>query len=351
MTDSGGSASAARRRRVRSRVLVAAVMLLVLIGAAVATFVLMTPRGTPPPGESTAPSPSASSAPSASASASLPAVPPGTMNILVMGSDIRGNAREAIALQEANGGVADQRADMIMLLHVQADHRRVFGISIMRDSWVDIPRHGASKINAGLALGGPQLMAETVGSLLSVRIDHWALLDFDGFRAVTDALGGVDVNVPVAFTATFDTHHTFTQGVNHLDGQAALEFVRERYAFSDGDYQRVRDQQAFVRSLLTQLLTTGRVRGPAEAIGVVGLAVPYVVADAGLDATGLAALGYALRGVDIASSAFFTLPTLGTGTSADGQSIVVPDFAGTADVARALASDQVGEYAVAHGHS
>ncbi|GHG40141.1 hypothetical protein GCM10012320_01370 [Sinomonas cellulolyticus] len=349
MAEPGGAADA-RRRRARSRLLVAVLAFLVVLGAAVGTFVLMTPRG-PGPGEGAAPSPSASSAPSASSGASLPAAPSGALNILVMGSDIRGNAREAIAAQEAGGGTTDQRADMIMLVHVDAAHRRVFGISVMRDTWVDIPGHGPSKINASLALGGPQLVVETVSSLLSVRINHWALLDFDGFKAVTDALGGVDVDVPLAFTASFDTHHVFTQGVNHLDGQAALEFVRERYSFPDGDYQRVRDQQAFIRSLLAQLLTTGRVRGPAEAIGAVGLAMPYLIADSGLDATGAAALGYGLRDVDLASSAFFTLPTLGTGTSADGQSIVVPDYPGIAEVAAALASDRVGEYASAHGHS
>ncbi len=271
------------------------------------------------------------------------------MNILLIGSDIRGSAREAVANQDAKGGVVDQRADMIMLVHVQADHRRVFGISVMRDSWVAIPGHAESKVNASLSLGGPRLVAETVGSLLSVRIDHYVMLDFDGFKAITDALGGIDVNVPVAFAASFDTHHAFTQGMNHLDGQAALEFVRERYSFADGDYQRVRNQQAFVRAVIGQLLATGRVGGPAEAIAVVAHAAPYALADSGLDATGMAALAYGLRGIDPAASVFFTLPNAGTGTSPDGQSIVVPDSAGTAEVAGALARDDLAGYVAAHG--
>ncbi|MGT2460660.1 LCP family protein [Sinomonas atrocyanea] len=242
----------------------------------------------------------------------------------------------------------DQRADMMMLLHVQADHRRVFGISIMRDTWVTIPGHGESKINASLALGGPQLAAATVGSILSVHIDHWILLDFDGFKAITDALGGVDVNVPVAFTATFDTHHRFVRGTNHLDGQAALEFVRERYAFPDGDYQRVRDQQAFVRSVIAQILAQGRVGDPAGTLALIGAAAPHLVTDEGLGAKGLAVLAYGLRRVDPSSDVFFTLPTSGTGTSPDGQSIVIADRAGIASVASALGSDSLGQYAALH---
>lgn len=341
-----GAARSARRRRVRSRLLLAAAGLLVVIGAAVASFLLITP-GAPPPSVQT---PAPTTAP-ASAQPTLAELGAGPLNVLIIGSDIRGNARDALSAQAAAGGTTDQRADMMMLVHVPSDHRSVVGISIMRDTWVTIPGHGESKVNASLALGGPQLVAETVSSLLSVRIDHWALLDFDGFKALTDALGGVDVNVPVAFTATFDTHHAFTRGPNHLDGQAALEFVRERYAFPDGDYQRVRDQQAFIRSLIAQLIVAGRVGTPTSAIALMAGAAPHLVTDPGLDAPGLAVLGYGLRGVDPSADVFFTLPTAGTGRSADGQSIVLPDRGGIAEVAAALGTDSLAQYAALHGLS
>jgi LCP family protein required for cell wall assembly len=345
-----GGDRAARRRRARSRVLLATAALLVLVGSAVGWLALTRPPGTGPGAPATASvRPTASASPTAVAS--LPDLGPGPLNILLIGSDIRGSARDALARQAASGGTADQRADMMMLLHVQADHRRVFGISIMRDTWVTIPGHGESKINASLALGGPSLATATVGSILSVHIDHWALLDFDGFTAITDALGGVDVDVPVAFTATFGTHHAFTRGVNHLDGRAALEFVRERYAFPDGDYQRVRDQQAFVRSVIAELLAQGRVGNPAGVLALIGLAGPHLVTDPGLGADGLAVLAFGLRHVDPSSDVFFTLPTSGTGTSPDGQSIVIADRAGMAAVAAALATDSLGQYAALHGLS
>jgi LCP family protein required for cell wall assembly len=279
----------------------------------------------------------------------LPALPSGALNVLVIGSDIRGNASEAAQSQATAGGVADQRADMIMLMHIPADRRKVFGISIMRDNWVTIAGYGEAKINASLALGGPQLVVDTVSSLLKVHIDHYLMTDFDGFRALTDALGGIEVNVTRPFTATFDTHHTFTEGPNKLDGQAALEFVRERYAFPDGDYQRVRDQQTFVRAVMATLLTNGSAHDPARAIALITLVAPHLTVDPGLNLTALAALAYALRGADPQSSVFFTLPTEGTGTSPDGQSVVLPDYPGIAEVGAALSADSMDAYAAAHG--
>ncbi|WP_245827935.1 LCP family protein [Sinomonas mesophila] len=306
--------------------------LVLVLGAALVAILLATQRLSPP-----------------AAGPTLPELRQGPMNILIMGSDIRGSAQQALQGQAATGGTTDQHADMIMLIHIPEDRRRIYGISIMRDSWIPVPGHGDSKINASLGSGGPQLVVDAVSGLLKTRIDHYVLTDFDGFKALTDALGGVDVNVTVPFTADFDTHHTFTPGMNKLDGQAALEFVRARYVFPDGDFQRVRNQQTFVRAVIGQLLSTGKVRDPASAIGIIAAVSPHLVVDKSFDPMTMAALGYALRDVDPASSVFFTLPTSGTGTSPDGQSIVLPDHAGIAEVSAALASDGLADYAAAHG--
>ncbi|MCA4133390.1 LCP family protein [Arthrobacter sp. M4] len=325
---------AQRQGRPPRRLLIGVVAALLLIVGAVAAFMLLQRPSSP-----TAPSPTQT----------LPELPPGPMNILVLGSDIRGNAREALQRQEATGEQADERSDMIMLVHIPADRHKVYGISILRDNWVKIPGHGDSKINESLTFGGPRLVADTVGSLLGTHIDHYAMLDFDGFKNLTDALGGVDVNVTAPFTATFDTHHTFAQGINKLDGQAALEFVRERKAFPDGDYQRARNQQTYVRSVMTQLLHTGKVTNPTNALELIKVVSPHLIVDPGFDSTALASVAYALRSTDPAASVFFTLPTAGTGTSPDGQSIVLPDYAGIAEVAAALKSDGLAGYAASHG--
>ena len=72
-------------------------------------------------------------------------------------------------------------------------------MSIMRDNWVPIDGHGYNKINAALAFGGVPLMVSTVENFIDTRIDHVAVIDFEGFKGLTDALGGVTVSSPVAF--------------------------------------------------------------------------------------------------------------------------------------------------------
>jgi LCP family protein required for cell wall assembly len=270
------------------------------------------------------------------------------MNILVIGSDSRANAKDQNNHTVTTGEPSDQRSDCLMLVHVPADRHKVYGISIMRDLWVNIPGYGASKINASLEVGGIPLVVQTVESLLGTHVDHTVMLDFNGFRTLTNALGGIDVNVTLPFTATFETHHEFVAGVNHLDGTAALEFVRERYAFVDGDYQRVRNQQTFLRALLAKL--SGGVQTPAGVLGLVNFAANDLTVDQGFDPATVAILAYGLRTVDPGASTFFTLPTAGTGTSADGQSIVLPDYGGIGAVGAAIRDGSLPDYAAANGY-
>ena len=344
------------RRRLWLAAGLAVLLALVVVLAAVIAGSNRTSSGSSPSSASAGatatrtPSPSKSPAPTAAAPAppTIPELPATPMNILVIGSDSRANAREQNNQTVTTGQSSDQRSDCLMLIHVPADRHTVYGISIMRDNWVDIPGYGASKINASLEVGGIPLVVRTVETLLGTHIDHTVMLDFEGFKVLTDGLGGIDVNVTLPFTASFDTHHTFVAGINHLDGEAALEFVRERYSFVDGDYQRVRDQQTFLRALLAKL--SGGVQTPAGVLGLVQFAANYLTVDQGYDPAAVAILAYGLRTVDPKASVFFTLPTAGTGTSPDGQSIVLPDYAGIGEVAAALRDDTLPEYVAARGY-
>ncbi|POH69215.1 MULTISPECIES: LCP family protein [Cryobacterium] len=254
-------------------------------------------------------------------------------NILLLGSDTRG---------ENDGSIDDltgQRSDTMMVVHVPADRANISVMSIMRDSWLEIPGEGKAKINAALSLGGVPLALQTVESLLGVRVDHVAIIDFEGFKGVTDALGGVDIDNPVAFDSSHLPGHTFAAGVHNLGGVEALAFVRERYAFTDGDYQRVRNQQAFIKAVLGKILTAETLTNPATLSGVVGAVAPYLSVDEGLDSAYLAGLGVELREVRMNNVTFFTLPSSGTGTSPDGQSIVVIDQEKLALVQRGFQTD------------
>jgi len=254
----------------------------------------------------------------------------GAMNILLMGSDSRA---DATTIDDA--GPSDQRTDTMMLVHVDGDRENVFVMSIMRDLYVPIPGRGENKINAAFAYGGSPLTVQTVEDLLGVRIDHVAIIDFEGFKGMTTALGGVDVNSPRGFSTG---PYTFEAGPNKLEGDAALAFVRERYAFADADFQRVKNQQAFVRGLVNTVLSRQTLTDPGKISEFVTAMSPYLTVDQGFDAGTAAGLGISLRNITPAQMHFFTVPTAGTG-SVGGQSIVNVDQIGLEAVKQGLATD------------
>ncbi|WP_434993976.1 LCP family protein [Arthrobacter sp. Ld5] len=280
---------------------------------------------------------------------SRPTVAPeaeGALNILLLGSDSRATA-------EGPGDVAaadpsDSRSDTMMLMHIPADRQDIQVMSIMRDTWTEIPGHGEAKINAAMGLGGVPLVVQTVEGLFGVRVDHVASIDFEGFKGLTDALGGVEVDNPIAFQSGGSDGEYFAAGPITLQGESALNFVRERYAFSDGDYQRVKNQQLFVKSVIGKLLTADTLTDPQKVYRVVDQMAPFVSVDDSLDAGELGSLAVSLRGVRSSDIDFFTLPNLGTGTSGDGQSIIVKDDAAIAQVGEALQDDSLADYLTAN---
>lgn len=330
-----------RRRRVLAAVIGAA---LLVLAVAVAAYISSrppppgppAPTGTAPPAATTTPTPS-----------ETPEPPAATLNILLVGSDSRGNFREQEAAAAA-GGYADQRADALILVQAPADRQRLYGMSIPRDLWVNIPGRGAAKINEALSVGGMPLMKQTVESLFGAPVSHTVMMDFEGFKGLTDALGGVEVDVSLPFTSTHDSRQHFPAGINTLNGATALEFVRERKAFRDGDFQRIRNQQSFLRSVLAKAVKDGTLASRAAANQLVTKVLPYLWLDPGFTPQALESLGFSLRGMDAGNAVFFTLPTAGQGTSITGQSIVLPDRAVIAAVGAALGENRLGEYVIAN---
>jgi len=319
-----------RRRRI---VLITAALLVFAI--ALTAYLVFRPRpesAAPAPSPATpAPTPTPSPTPTVKPTAEPAAT---DLNILLVGSDSRTDARA----EAAAGATSDQRADTLVFLHLPADRQAIYGISIMRDLWVDVPGAGEGKVNSALELGGIPLQARTVEALLGTRIDHTVMIDFQGFAGLTDAVGGIDVDVQLPFTSTLESGHDFPMGMNRLNGAQALDFVRERKAFADGDYQRVRNQQTFLKAVLAKAAGGGVVADRAAARTFVTGVLPYVSVDPGLTPATLERLAFSLRAVPAGNARFFSLPTAGVGTSADGQSIVLQDPGATAEVAAALSS-------------
>jgi LCP family protein required for cell wall assembly len=259
------------------------------------------------------------------------------LNFLVLGSDNRG-ARGSL------NDLAGQYSDTIVIVHVPADRSTMSVMSIPRDSWLEVPGHGETNVSAALALGGVPLAVQTVEGLIGVRVDHVALVDFAGFKAVTNALGGVDIDNPVAFDAYYLEGRHFPAGAQHLDGTEALAFVRERAAFNGGDMQRVQNQQLLIRALLGGLLQQETLTDPGKVGAVIGAVTPHLAIDEELTSGDLAALGVAMRDVRAEDVSFFTIPTTGTGpgTGIEGHPIVNLDWAALPGLQEAFRSDTLG---------
>jgi LCP family protein required for cell wall assembly len=212
----------------------------------------------------------------------------------------------------------------MLVIRISGDREHITAMSIMRDSWVEIPGRSENKINAALAIGGVPLTVATVENLLDTRIDHVAVLDFEGFAAITDVLGGVTVDNERAFTPVTLPDVRFPQGEVTLNGEQALAYVRERMAFASGDFQRVRNQQAYVKGLAKKILDTNVIQDSQRIKSLFQAMSPYFARDEALTADLIIRSGGSLRDVTSEDIMFFTMPNLGTGTRG-GQSVVVVD--------------------------
>lgn len=262
-----------------------------------------------------------------------------SLNVLLLGADSGGGSGEDEELPTVPGGA---RSDTMMLVHVPGDRESMQVMSIMRDTWVPVPGHGEAKINAALTLGGIPLTVQTVESLLDVRIDHVASIDLAGFQGLVGAMGGVTVDSPEAFESR--AGYSFSAGEQHLDAEQAMAFVRERRAFGDGDYTRVRNQQVFIRGVLDGVLSPSTLTNPGRVHEMVETFSPYMVVDHELDSGTVGSLGWELRNVGEGGIDMLTMPNLGLGTSADGQSIVIHDAEAAAEIGGALRDDEFQEY-------
>ncbi|QXG74632.1 LCP family protein [Modestobacter sp. L9-4] len=255
------------------------------------------------------------------------------ITFLLVGSDTRADV--------APGDLPDARSDAIMIARFSADRAHAQVVSIPRDSWVDIPGHGKNKINAAYAFGGPTLLIQTVEQLTGVRIDHYAAIDFAGLIQVTDDLGGVDVVVP---TTTSNGPYTFTAGPNHLDGDQARWYVGQRYDLPGGDFDRVKRQQNYLRSMFTKLFSQDVFTSPGRLDSTLRAVTDATAVDDELGNGELLKMAYSLRGLTPADVEFFTAPVLGTGT--EGSASVVYLDANTGQrMWRYLQTDSLGQNA------
>lgn len=197
-----------------------------------------------------------------------------------------------------------------MVLHIDSDRESAQVVSIPRDAWVDVPGEGKNKINAALSLGGPALAAQTVEDTFDLHLDHALLIDFQGFRDLTEIFDGIDVYVDRTVP---DKDIIWTEGKNTVKGEKALRFVRQRYGLPRGDFDRVHRQQAFLKGVLDKVASRGTLTNPVKVTQLVGQLSDLIAVDENFSNSELRNLAISSRGLRSSSIRFLTVPNLGTG--------------------------------------
>jgi LCP family protein required for cell wall assembly len=248
------------------------------------------------------------------------------VNILLMGSDERDGENEAIG-----GYVGGMRSDTSIVVHISADRSRVELISIPRDSLVDIPSctmsNGAttraqskamfnSAFSIGADNGGDIASAaactvNTVQANTGVRIDHFVVVDFEGFTKMVDAIGGVPICIPNDMTAPKAGLY-LNAGNQTLDGTQALAFARARTGVGVGDgsdTNRLGRQQELLAAVVRELLSKNLLTDITQLIRFLDSATESLSIDSGFSSiSDMAGLAYSLRSTSVANISFMTIP-------------------------------------------
>jgi LCP family protein required for cell wall assembly len=237
-------------------------------------------------------------------------------NILVVGNDDRSN----LSLKEArdlhvglDGG--SLATDTMMIVHIPADGSKAQILSLPRDAYVDIPGHGMNKLNAAYVDGynslkqgsstdarrtaGANLLIETISNLTGLTIDHFVQVSLIGFVKISDAVGGVTINLCNAVddsaaanqAAGMDGNGSgfkMSAGVHHISGVTALEFVRQRHFLVNGDLDRAARQRYFLTQAFSKIASAGTLLNFGKLNSLAKAIDQSIYVDKGLDIIKLA---------------------------------------------------------------
>ena len=257
-------------------------------------------------------------------------------NILVVGNDDRTDMTDAEVHQLHTGRSGGSlNTDTMMIIHIPADGSRATLISLPRDSYVDIAGYGKNKLNSAYPAAytaakgslndkrqaGANLLVRTVQSLTGLRIDHYAQVDLLGFYRISNALGGVEVNMCTAVSEQKSGIHLH-KGVNVIEGVQALAFVRQRYGYPNGlgDLDRVKRQQYFLTAAFRKVTSAGILLNPFKLQALLKAVQSSLFVDTGLDPL---ALGRQLQNLTANHIVGRTIPTDGFADTNVGSVVVV----------------------------
>jgi LCP family protein required for cell wall assembly len=288
-----------------------------------------------------------------------PAEPPkvkGPMNLLIIGSDSR-----------TKGEPGAGRSDVVILIHIPRSTGKAYVISIPRDTYVPIAtadggRGSRNKINSAYAWGGAPRLVQTLNQYGGIKVDWPVIVDFAGIRKLTDLVGGVDVTIdkPTVDTYRFlpdDSRYpsapctdpqgrsrrcvAFAAGKQHLDGQMALFYVRQRRGLPNDDIDRSKRHQQYLRALAEKIADQNMLTDPRGLDRLVRTAAGMLTVDRRMPVQRLA---LTLRGLRANDMTFMTLPIAEDRDVPGVGSVMVPDADRSRALFAALREDDLDEY-------
>lgn len=194
--------------------------------------------------------------------------------------------------KDSNAGF---RSDSIMLARIDPKNVKVTLVSIHRDTYIKMGDYGNQKINAAYAFGGPSYAIDVISEYAGVPISHYAEIDMDGMTAVVDAVGGVDVNLPIPVKDTKYANIDLPAGKQHLDGETATALCRARHAYDDypdGDSLRSANQRVVIAAVVKKVLKSD----PATMTSTISAMADMI--DTDLDVSQILSLASAMSNLD-----------------------------------------------------
>ncbi len=250
----------------------------------------------------------------------LPPADPNAINILLIGSDSRTGVNGKIG---GTGGIAGQRSDTVMVMHISPGEHSAVVLSFPRDSVVPILNCTAEpgfsgqtadpgvmeQINTSFANGGPGCLWETVEETTSIHLDNFVELTFDGFEKVINDLGGVEICLPAAVNDPM-SGLDLSAGEHHVWGPEALAFWRTREDLGEGsDLQRIQRDQFLMAALLQGIEKTDLLGSPTRITSVISDAARNMTTDKNLNQTRMLAIAEGMRGLNSRDVQFIEVPT------------------------------------------
>jgi LCP family protein required for cell wall assembly len=235
------------------------------------------------------------------------------LNILLLGSDTRAGQTGVL-------GQTPGLSDTTILLHLSADRKRAYGVSIPRDLMVERPtcqrKDGSGQVpggldmwNAAYSYGGPVCTVAQFEAMTNIRVNHTVVVDFNGFKSMVNALGGVDICVPKQIDDEIGRIH-LPAGSYKVNGTQALDYVRVRHVISNnGDIGRMRRQQAFLAAMTNKAISAGTLLNPIKLIKFLDAVTKSITTDKKLSTlSALKDLADQFNGIGLSKIQFLTMP-------------------------------------------